>query len=123
MLAAGGGGYGGGGGGLARGGGGGGGGGGVRGVAAGGGGILSPTTRKTRITSKQIDRRMNMRKGAKVKFNKDMEGNFSFSCDWKENPSDVMEAVDKELAQHGLEVVSHESDGDFYAFSIMKIKE
>lgn len=64
-----------------------------------------------------------MRKGAKVKYSKDSSVNFHFSVDWKENPSDVMEAVGKELAQHGLEVVSHESDGDFYAFSIMKIKK
>jgi len=63
-----------------------------------------------------------VRKGAKVKFTKDGGGNFHFSVDWKENPSDVMEAVGKELAQHGLEVVSHESDGDFYAFSIQPTK-
>jgi len=64
-----------------------------------------------------------MRKGPKVKFGKDIEGNFSFTCDWRENPDEVMEAVDKELAQYGLEVVSHESDGDFYAFSILPIKK
>ncbi len=64
-----------------------------------------------------------MRKGTKVKFDKEGSGNFNFHVDWKENPADVMEAVDKELKQYGLEVVSHESDGDFYAFSILPIKK
>lgn len=64
-----------------------------------------------------------MRKGPKVKFDKDGSGNFHFSVGWKENPDDVMEAAGKELAKYGLEVVSHESDGDFYAFSIKKIKK
>ena len=63
-----------------------------------------------------------MRNGPKVKYNKDMEGNFQFSADWNDNPMEVMEAVSKELAQYGLEVVNHENDGDFFAFSILPIK-
>ena len=64
-----------------------------------------------------------MREGAKVKFGKDGSGNFDFSCDWKENPAGVMEAVNAQLKEHGLEVINHASDGDFYAFSIRKIKK
>lgn len=64
-----------------------------------------------------------MRNGPEVKFNKDMEGNYQFSADWNDNPMEVMEAVSKELAQYGLEVVNHESiGGDFFAFSILPIK-
>jgi len=63
-----------------------------------------------------------MRNGPKVKYKED-EGNFGLSFDWNDNPMEVMEAVSKELAQYGLEVVNHENDGDFFAFSIQKIKK
>lgn len=64
-----------------------------------------------------------MRNGPKIKFNKEGEGNFQLSADWNDNPMEVMEAVSKELAQYGLEVVNHENNGDFFAFSIVKIKK
>jgi len=64
-----------------------------------------------------------MRKGPKVKFTKDGEGNFDFSCDWRDTPGDVMEAVHIRLKEFGLEVFSHESDGDFEGFSIRPIKK
>lgn len=63
-----------------------------------------------------------MRKGAKIKFNKEGEGNFQFSCDWRDNPIAVMEVVDAHLKEHGLEIVTHESDADYYGFSILPIK-
>jgi hypothetical protein len=63
-----------------------------------------------------------MRKGPKVKRDKDGAGNYDFHVDWADNPAAVMEAVDRELKQHGLEVVTHDSDDDSYAFSIQPIK-
>lgn len=64
-----------------------------------------------------------MRKGPKVKRDKDGAGNYDFHVDWADNPEAVMEAVDRELKQHGLEVVTHESDDDCYAFSIQPMKK
>jgi len=64
-----------------------------------------------------------MKKGAKVKFDKEGSGNFDFSCDYRDTPNEVMEAVNTQLKEHGLEVINHESYSDFYAFSIKKIKK
>lgn len=63
-----------------------------------------------------------MRKGPKIKFNKGGEGNFQFSIDWRDNPIAAMEVVDAHLKEHGLEIITHESDGDYYGFSIVPIK-
>lgn len=43
--------------------------------------------------------------------------------DWKASGEEVMEVFDSVLKLHGLEVVKHETCGDFYAFSIKKIKK
>lgn len=64
-----------------------------------------------------------MRKGAKVKYNKDGFGNFQFSIDWRDNAISVMEVVDFHLREYGLEVSRHESDGDYYGFSILPVKK
>lgn len=47
----------------------------------------------------------------------------TFTFDWKENPEMVMEEVDKRLQKLGFEVVSHETENDFYAFSIQRIRK
>jgi len=61
-----------------------------------------------------------MREGKKYEISED---NADVIADWKDNPQDVMEAVDKELRQYGLEVVTHSTDGDYYAFSIEPIEK
>jgi len=63
-----------------------------------------------------------MRKGPKVKFDKDMEPNFDFHVDWAASTDTVMEAVHKELKRFGLEVLAHNSDGDYGAYTIRPIK-
>ena len=40
--------------------------------------------------------------------------------DWKARPDEIMELVDAALKSHGLVLVSHETESDFYAFSIEK---
>ena len=58
-----------------------------------------------------------MKKGADF----DWEGtNEALTFDWKENPGEVMEKIDRRLQELGFEVVSHETESDFYAFSIVK---
>ena len=60
-----------------------------------------------------------MKKGAAFNFDTD-GGNADLTFDWKEDPGTVMEKVDKVLQALGYEVVSHETESDFYAFSIVK---
>jgi len=64
-----------------------------------------------------------MREGAKFELDKDEEPNANIIVDWNDNPNDVMEAVNWEIQRYGLEVVVHETDGDYYAFSIQPIKQ
>lgn len=64
-----------------------------------------------------------MRKGARIKYDKDGIGNFQFSVDCRDNPLKVMEVVDHYLKEHGLEIITHESDADYYGFTIKKIKK
>lgn len=64
-----------------------------------------------------------MKTGTKVKYDKDGFGNFGFQCDHDENPFEVMETVSDQLKKFGLEVVSHESESDYYAFTIRKIRK
>jgi sugar phosphate isomerase/epimerase len=52
----------------------------------------------------------------------DFEGNADLIFDWVELPNAVIEGVARRLADFGLEVTSHETNGDFHAFSISKIK-
>lgn len=42
--------------------------------------------------------------------------------DWKARPTEIMEEVEKALQNHGLTLESHETECDFYAFSIVKVK-
>lgn len=63
-----------------------------------------------------------MRKGPKFKLNKEHEANCDATCDWKDNPEMVLETVDSLLKKHGLEIVTHETFGDYYAFSILPLK-
>lgn len=44
-----------------------------------------------------------------------------FTFDWKEHADSIMYRVNTELKQHGLEVIEHETNSDFYAFSIIKL--
>lgn len=60
-----------------------------------------------------------MKKGPDFDFGEG-KANADLTFDWKENPGDVMEKVDKRLQELGFEVVSHETESDFYAFSIVK---
>lgn len=57
-----------------------------------------------------------------VKVGKKFEdgGSADFVVDWKDNPVAVMEEVARKLADLGFEVHSHDTLGDFYAFSIVK---
>jgi hypothetical protein len=61
-----------------------------------------------------------MKKGNDFKL-EDNGSNVDLTFDWKENPGDVMEKVDKFLQSLGYEVVSHETQSDFYAYSIKRI--
>lgn len=63
-----------------------------------------------------------MKKGAKVSFTDDMEANFDFLVDHKDTPDMVLDVANRCLKKHGLEFISHDSDYDFYAFSIRKIR-
>lgn len=63
-----------------------------------------------------------MKKGPEFNF-KDTDSNADLTFDWKENPGDVMEKVDKFLQSLGYEVVSHETQSDFYAYSIKRIRQ
>lgn len=64
-----------------------------------------------------------MRTGPKVKHDAQGVGNYDFQCDHAETPDDVMQSVHLRLKEFGLEVVSHESDSDYYAYSIRKIRK
>lgn len=64
-----------------------------------------------------------MRTGPKVKHDAQGVGNYDFQCDHAETPDDVMQGVHLRLKEFGLEVVSHASDGDYYAYSIRKIRK
>lgn len=44
-------------------------------------------------------------------------------CDWKDNPGQVANAINKLLTEHGIELISHDQDGDYYAFTAQKIKK
>ena len=63
-----------------------------------------------------------MKKGPDFNFEED-GANADLTFDWKENPGDVMEKVDKVLQALGYEVVSHETQSDFYAYSIKRIRQ
>lgn len=41
-------------------------------------------------------------------------------ADWRAHPDSVAESLNRQLAEHGLEIVEHETDSDFYAFTIAK---
>lgn len=61
-----------------------------------------------------------MKKGPDFDFEEHSSDESMFTFDWKENPGAVMEKVDEILQKLGYEVVSHETESDFYAFSIVK---
>ena len=42
--------------------------------------------------------------------------------DWKARPDEIMKQVHKALKQHGLALESHDTQSDFYAFSIVQRK-
>ena len=42
------------------------------------------------------------------------------SVDWKADTEKVLEAVDEQLAEHGLEVEFINTDGDYYAWRIVR---
>jgi hypothetical protein len=43
--------------------------------------------------------------------------------DWRADPIEMLEAMDAELQKHGLEIVQRETKGDYYIFSIEKLKK
>ncbi len=61
-----------------------------------------------------------MRKGPDFDF-ETVTGDGTF--DWKESGGEILKIVDDALQKHGLEVVTHETESDFYAFSIQPIKK
>jgi hypothetical protein len=42
------------------------------------------------------------------------------TVDWKDNPNEVLEKVNKQLAEHGLEIVSIDTGSDMYAWYIKR---
>lgn len=42
--------------------------------------------------------------------------------DHRDDPEQVAEAISKLLAEHGLEIINHPTDGDWYTFSVAKLK-
>lgn len=42
------------------------------------------------------------------------------SVDWKANPGDVLEAIDRLLEEHGLEILNYDTGADCYAFAVVK---
>lgn len=43
--------------------------------------------------------------------------------DWRTSPDDIMKAINERLKAFGLEIVNHETNSDFYAFSIVKLDD
>jgi len=64
-----------------------------------------------------------MRKGPKIKVDKNGYSNVDLQFDWKDDYGYVMEAVNTRLKDFGLEVLSHESNGDGEGFTIQPIKK
>jgi hypothetical protein len=46
------------------------------------------------------------------------QDDMTVGVDWKDPPHEVLEAVDNELAEHGLEVVMLEGGDDQYRFRV-----
>lgn len=44
-------------------------------------------------------------------------------ADWKASPHEVLEGVDRQLAEHGLEVVQYDTRSDQYCWRIEKRKD
>ncbi len=68
---------------------------------------------------------MALRQGKRVRLNS-KTGEFNIDvaiCDHRFDPRDTAEELNSMLKEHGLEIVEHPSDGDWYEFSIAKIKE
>lgn len=65
---------------------------------------------------------MALKRGKKVRLNT-KTGDFNIDvaiCDHRDDPEQVAEALNKQLAEHGLQILMHPSDGDWYEFSIAK---
>lgn len=45
------------------------------------------------------------------------------SVDWNESVGDILEAVDEQLKEHGLEIVLLKSDDDNYEWVIVRKKD
>ncbi len=41
-------------------------------------------------------------------------------ADWKERPNLILELIDSQLEDFGLEIISYNTRGDFYAWRIVK---
>jgi hypothetical protein len=41
-------------------------------------------------------------------------------CDWKADPENVLEQIDSQLRDHGLEVVIYDEDSDTYLWTIVR---
>lgn len=44
-------------------------------------------------------------------------------CDWKEGGSVMLEEIDRQLSEFGLEVVMQEESGDAYVWAVAKKEE
>lgn len=41
-------------------------------------------------------------------------------CDWREHPDSVATSINGLLKEHGLEIMSYDTESDFYAFAVRK---
>lgn len=64
---------------------------------------------------------MALKQGKRVRL---IKGEFNIdvvTLDWKADPRDTAEALNEQLKEHGLEILEHPTDGDWYEFSIAKM--
>lgn len=64
-----------------------------------------------------------MKEGKEFRVYDDGSTNCDATFDWNASGEEVMKAVDEALKAHGLEIVTHDTFGSFYAFSIKKVKK
>ena len=63
-----------------------------------------------------------MREGSEFRVRADGSTNCDATFDWNAGGDEILKAVDTALKAHGLELVTHDTFGSFYAFSIKKVR-
>lgn len=63
-----------------------------------------------------------MREGGEFRVRTDGSTNCDATFDWNADGNEILKAVDEALRAKGLEIVTHETFGSFYAFSIKKVR-